>query len=148
MALEGDIRLFRELSVFRHLEPDALRLLAFSGEQKFYAAGDVVAMSGRLGGGTLLSAGTLAVFPGPEPEGDPVKILRAPALVGELAMIAPIEFEGCVYACEECAALYLPRDTFRRVLQEYPRSAARIRETLNERLSDLARLLAPLQAAH
>ena len=54
MALDDDIRLFEQVPIFRLLEPDALRLLAFSAETKLLRAGDVLfAAPARLEGGYL-----------------------------------------------------------------------------------------------
>lgn len=145
MALDDDIRLFTQMPIFRLLEPDALRLLAFSAETKLLRAGDVVfAAPAQLEGGYLVVKGSLAIFSNRDALGEPAKIVTSPGLVGELAMIAQTEATGSIIAREPTTLLRVPRGVFHRVLSEYPRSAEAVRRMVSERLSSLSRELAPL----
>ena len=145
MALDDDIRLFSQIPVFRLLEPDALRLLAFSAETKLLRAGDVLcAAPNQLEGGFLIVKGSLAVFESREALGEPARIVQSPGLVGELAMIAPTEASGSIIAREPTTLLRVSRTVFHRVLGEYPRSAEAVRRMISERLANVTKDLAPL----
>ena len=145
MALDDDIRLFEQVPVFRLLEPDALRLLAFSAETKLLRTGDVLcAAPARLEGGYLVLKGSLAIFDTRDALGEPSKIVQAPGLVGELAMIAQTEAAGSIIAREPTTLLRVSRAVFHRVLGEYPRSANAVRHMVSERLSSLSSELTPL----
>ena len=145
MALDDGIRLISQFSLFRSVEPEALRLLAFSAETKLLRAGDVLIRAPiKLNGGWLLTAGSLARFANTDQTGMPKQIVKAPALVGELALITEINFEGSIIAREPSAALFLSRTTFHRVLIEYPKSADAIRTALLHRLTTLSKSLTPL----
>lgn len=145
MALDDDIRLFAQIPVFRLLEPDALRLLAFSAETKLLRAGDVLcAAPAQLECGYLVVKGSLAIFDNHEALGEPARIVQSPGLVGELAMIAPTESAGSIIAREPTTLLRVSRAVFHRVLGEYPRSAEAVRRMVSERLSSLSSQLAPL----
>jgi CRP-like cAMP-binding protein len=145
MALDDDIRIFTQIPLFRLLEPDALRLLAFSAETKLLRAGDVLLRSPQaLDGGHLLTKGALAIFDNPDQIGAASQIIRAPALVGELSLIASTSFVGSIVAREPSTTLRISRAIFHRVLNEYPRSAVAIREALVERLKSISQELAPL----
>jgi CRP-like cAMP-binding protein len=145
MALDDDIRIFTQIPLFRLLEPDALRLLAFSAETKLLRAGDVLLRSPQaLDGGHLLTKGALAIFDNPDQIGAASQIIRAPALVGELSLIASTSFAGSIVAREPSTTLRISRAIFHRVLNEYPRSAVAIREALVERLKSISQELAPL----
>jgi CRP-like cAMP-binding protein len=147
MALDDDIRIFTQIPLFRLLEPDALRLLAFSAETKLLRAGDVLLRSPQaLDGGHLLTKGALAIFDNPDQIGAASQIIRAPALVGELSLIASTSFAGSIVAREPSTTLRISRAIFHRVLNEYPRSAVAIREALVERLKSISQQLAPLAA--
>ncbi|MCB1533174.1 MAG: cyclic nucleotide-binding domain-containing protein [Rhodoblastus sp.] len=145
MALDDDIRLFEQVPIFRLLEPDALRLLAFSAETKLLRAGDVLfAAPARLEGGYLVLKGSLAIFETRDALGEPSKVVHSPGLVGELAMIAETEAAGSIIAREPTTLLRVSRVVFHRVLSEYPRSADAIRRMVSERLSSLSSQLTPL----
>ncbi|MCB1544349.1 MAG: cyclic nucleotide-binding domain-containing protein [Methylobacteriaceae bacterium] len=145
MALDDDIKLFEQIPVFRLLEPDALRLLAFSAETKLLRAGDVLcAAPAQLEGGYLVLKGSLAIFESRDALGEPSKIVQAPGLVGELAMIAQTEAAGSIIAREPTTLLRVSRAVFHRVLGEYPRSANAVRRMVSERLSSLSSELTPL----
>jgi len=142
MALDDDIRLFTQIPVFRLLEPDALRLLAFSAETKLLRAGDVLcAAPNLLEGGYLVVKGSLAVFETRETLGEPARVVQSPGLVGELAMIAPTEAIGSIMAREPTTLLRVSRTVFHRVLGEYPRSAEAVRRMIKERLSSVTEQL-------
>lgn len=145
MALDDDIRLFTQIPIFRLLEPDALRLLAFSAETKLLRAGDVLcAAPTQLEGGYLVVKGSLAIFGNREALGEPSKIVQSPGLVGELAMVAQTESSGSIIAREPTTLLRISRSVFHRVLAEYPRSAEAVRRMVHDRLSTLSTQLAPL----
>ena len=145
MALDDDIRLFEQVPVFRLLEPDALRLLAFSAETKLLRAGDVLcAAPARLEGGYLVLKGSLAIFDTRDALGEPSKVVYSPGLVGELAMIAETEAAGSIISREPTTLLRVSRAVFHRILSEYPRSADAVRRMVSERLSSLSSQLTPL----
>ncbi len=145
MALDDDIRTFLEIPLFRLLERDAVRLLAFSAETKLLRAGDVLFRSpATVDSGNLLIKGALAIFDNPDQVGTPRQVVRAPALVGELSMITATEFSGSIVAREPSTVLRISRTVFHRVLAEYPRSAQTVREALVARLKSLGRDMEPL----
>lgn len=139
MALEDDIKLFAKIPIFRLLEPDALRLLAFSAETKLLRAGDVLcAAPAQLEGGYLVVKGSVAIFGNREALGEPSKIIQSPGLIGELAMIARTDSAGSIIAREPTTLLRVSRAMFHRVLGEYPRSAEAVRRMVGERLSSIS----------
>jgi len=145
MALDDDVKLFMQVPIFRLLEPDAMRLLAFSAETKLLRAGDVLyAAPTALEGGYLVTKGSLAIFDNREALGEPSRIVHSPGLVGELAMIAQTESTGSIIAREPTTLLRVPRTVFHRVLAEYPRSAEAVRRMMSERLTSISSQLAPL----
>ena len=145
MALEDDIKLFAQIPIFRLLEPDALRLLAFSAETKLLRAGDVLcAAPAQLEGGYLVVKGSVAIFGNREALGEPSKIIQSPGLIGELAMIARTDSAGSIIAREPTTLLRVSRAMFHRVLGEYPRSAEAVRRMVGERLSSISSELSSL----
>ncbi len=71
------------------------------------------------------------------------------ALIGEMALFAPLARPASAKTNEETVALRIPRDLMMRVLSEYPREAASIRANLAQRTRQLtAELDAVRQRAH
>lgn len=148
MALDDDLAVFRRFPLFRLMEADALRLLAFSAETKILRAGDLVARApDRLDGGRILTRGALAVFDNADQLGHPRQIVDAPALIGELALICETTCAGSIVARAPATILYVSRALFRRVLAEYPKSAHALRDHLARQLDGFARDLKSLAAA-
>ena len=148
MALDDDIRLFAQIPLFRLLEPEALRLLAFSAETKLLRAGDVLARSPTtIDGGHLLTRGSLAIFDNPDQIGAALQVVRPPTLIGELSLLTQTDFVGSIVAREPTTLLRISRSVFHRVLEEYPKSAVAIRTTLLQRLQAISRELTPLASS-
>jgi CRP-like cAMP-binding protein len=140
MALDDDIRRLAAFDLFRALEQDALRLLAFSVETRLLRAGDVIFREGDTSDGAYLLV-TGAVDVTSAALSAPVR-MKPVVLLGEVALVTETVRPNTVIACEPTTVLRITRTLFHRVLQEYPRSTARLRDTLAARLrattSDLA----------
>ena len=124
MALLDDIRTLTSLPAFRDLDPEAIRLIAFSAETRILRAGDVLFRRGDSSdGGFVVLSGAIGVAPSPGRE----TLVRSPALIGELALVAETLRPGAATAREPTSVLKVPRALYRRILAEYPQSAARVR---------------------
>ncbi len=133
MALGDHVRDLARNSTLGDLDPEALRLIAFSAETRMLRAGDVLFHRGDPSdGGYLVVSGALAL----QAEGT-ATIVRAPTLIGDAALLAATRRPATATACEPSSVLKIPRDLFRRVLNEYPDSAARLRRSMAERLRAL-----------
>ena len=72
MALQDDVRTLASNPTLRDLEPDALRLIAFSAETRILRAGDVLFRVGDLSdGGYVVLSGGIAL----ETDGSPALIV-------------------------------------------------------------------------
>lgn len=131
MALQDDVRNLASNPTLRDLDADALRLIAFSAETRILRAGDVLFRQGDVSdGGYVVLSGGIAMETG----GGPATIVRAPALIGDSALLTETVRSATALAREPSSVLKVSRALFRRVLSEYPDSAARLRQTLVERL--------------
>ena len=134
MALEDDVRNLAHNPTLRDLEPEALRLLAFSAETRILRAGDVLFRRGQASdGGYVLLSGSIAL----EAEG-PATIVRPPTLLGDSARIIETRRPATALAREPSGVLKISRPLFHRILSEYPDSAVRLRRTLRDRLIGLS----------
>ncbi len=130
MALGDNVRDLARNATLGDLGPEALRLIAFSAETRFLRAGDILFRRGDASdGGYLIVSGSLVL----EADG-PVTIARPPSLVGDVALLVATLRPATALAREPSSVLKISRDLFRRVLGEYPDSAARLRASMAERL--------------
>ena len=116
MALQDDVRNLASLPAFRDLDPEAVRLF--------------VVLSGAIGVEDATGRETL---------------VRAPALLGEMALVAETLRPATAIAREPTSVLKVPRVLYRRILAEYPDSAARVRAAVAARLFTMRRDLEGLR---
>jgi CRP-like cAMP-binding protein len=135
MGLEDDVAKLARNAMFATLETDALRLLAFSAETRILRAGDVLFRRDEpSNGGYVVLSGSIALDA--SDRGAPTaRILRPPALIGELALLTPTVRPATAIAREASSVLRISRPIFHRVLSEFPASAAQLRQSLAERLT-------------
>ena len=131
MALQDDVRNLTSLPAFRDLDPEAVRLIAFSAETRILRAGDVLFRRGDPSdGGFVVLSGVIGVEAAPGRE----TLVRPPALLGEMALVAETLRPATAVAREPTSVLKVPRTLYRRILAEYPESAARVRAGAASRL--------------
>lgn len=135
MGLEDDVGKLARTATFAALEPDALRLVAFSAETRILRAGDILFRRGEpSNGGFVVLSGSIALDA--SDSGAPTaRIVRPPALIGELALLTETERPATAIAREPSSVLRISRQLFHRVLNEFPTSAQRLRRSLGARLT-------------
>ncbi|MDB5643474.1 MAG: cyclic nucleotide-binding protein [Hyphomicrobiales bacterium] len=135
MALEDDIRDMARLPLFQEMEPDALRLLAFSAETKILRKGDILFRKGDVSdSGYLVLSGSFQID-GPPRRDSAEFVISNYSLIGEMALLTATERPATVTAREPSTVLKVTRAVFHRVLKEHPKSAIRVRASLEARLS-------------
>jgi CRP-like cAMP-binding protein len=141
VALEDDIRRLTRISLFRAMETDALRLIAFGAETKIFRAGDILFRHGdKSDAGFILLSGSVAL----DQKNDgspPAQIVRPDCLVGAVALLVETERPATAIAREPSTVLKIARELFHRVLREYPESAKRLRAAMADELKALIREL-------
>jgi CRP-like cAMP-binding protein len=134
LALEDDTQALGRHPTLAALEPDALRLLAFSAETRILRAGDVLFRRDEPSdGGYFILSGTIALNES-DVGGEPQRILVPGTLIGDMALIAKTKRPATAIALEPTSVLKIPRLLFHRILHEHPRSAEQLRRALAERL--------------
>lgn len=136
MALDDDVREMARQPFFQELEPEALRLLAFSAETKILRTGDVLFRRGDISdaGYVLLSGSFLLEDKVDTPE----IVISAHSLIGEIALLTTTERPVTMTAREPCTVLVIRRAIFHRILKEYPQSAVRLKIAIENRLAGFA----------
>lgn len=135
MALEAQTAELWRIPLFSVFDPEALRELAAGATLRSLRAGDVLFRRGEAADcGFVFSKGAIAVDGGAAPN----MILHPPALIGEIALIAPTTRPVTVTAREASSFLTIPRPLFRQTLEKHPATALRVRHLFKDRLEQFA----------
>lgn len=135
MSLENDMLSFRRVPLFSHFSDDQLRLLAFSAESKKFRDGDQLFGQGeRTEASYVVTRGIVALVQ--FRRGRQVLLHNALAgdLIAESALIVETRYLTSALARGNVEAIRIRRSTFRRVLDEYPDVAFRLRDEIAARL--------------
>jgi len=134
MGLDDNIGRLACNPTFAMIEPDALRLLAFSGDTLILRAGDVLFRQDEISnGGYVVLSGSVALDTSGH-GASTARIVRPPGLIGEYALLTETRRPATAIAREPSTVLRISRPLFLRILQEFPESAERLRQSLSERL--------------
>ncbi len=135
MSLDGEIALLQQFPIFATLDAQQLQLLAFNGERRRYRAGDILFQEGSIGtGAVIVISGEIALERQYNDGMVEEDTLRAGMMIGEMSMITDIERASNARALNEVDVFMVSRRLFRRVLDEFPDTAARIHKLVGERL--------------
>lgn len=127
MSLHSDIDLLRSLPLFDGFSDEHLRLIAFSAETQTLAPEAILFDAGQiLHGAHILASGRLRVTPN---GGAPYDV-DGPRLLCERALVVRMRAPAQVNAATQCAMIEVRRQTFLRLLEEYPDKAIAFRQRL------------------
>ncbi|MGJ4857547.1 cyclic nucleotide-binding domain-containing protein [Labrys sp. KB_33_2] len=139
MALEDDMVLLERVALFRAMDRDALRLLAFSSETRRLRAGDTLFRKDDISEyGFVVVSGAITLI-----DDDVASAIVGPGtLIGEMALLSETRRPTTAIAREASVVLRVSRQMFRRTLEEYPATAARIADELRHRVQEMSTELA------
>ncbi|MEZ5810633.1 MAG: cyclic nucleotide-binding domain-containing protein [Rhizobiaceae bacterium] len=148
MSLESDIRVLGNVELFRNLNNDQLRLLAFGAESVRLKAGrDLYRENAPADCAFIIVDGRVALWQVLNGRRETVASVGEGALLGELALITSGNRLTGAVAETDCELLRLNRKLFRRMLEEYPDTAARLHERITENLRDMLEQIGRLGSA-
>ena len=125
MALDADVRRLSGVRPFDALPREALQLIAFSCARRRLSAGEALFCAGDAADGAFFVLEGEVLLRAREA----TRRAAAGALIGESALLADTLRPADADAPQGAELLYIPRETFMRVLTEFPESAAKIRQT-------------------
>jgi CRP-like cAMP-binding protein len=133
MALDDEILRLQQNPLLSLFDPEALRLVAFSSETRLLRGGDVLFHEGDASdGGYYLVSGVLVLASGEQEEA-----FGPGALIGEAALFAETERPATATAQGPATVRRIPRHLMRRILEEYPDTAERLRAHMASKVSGL-----------
>jgi CRP-like cAMP-binding protein len=135
MSVEDDIALLERVPTLGLLGTAALRMLAIGAEQRQVPRGERLFLVGDDGdSGFVVLRGAFRVEDGAGGE----IIAGAGSLIGELALIIPIQRPSSALALENSSVIRIARNLFQRVLESDAAAARRLRDDFAARTSQLA----------
>ena len=137
MTLDADVARFARTPPFNLMPREAVQLVAFSSERRLLKAGEILFRAGEVGeaGFFIYSGVVLLIDKDVAPES--ARRVAAGALIGENALYAPVVRRVEARAAEDAVVMRVSRETFRRVLIEFPAAADKVRAALAERTRKL-----------
>lgn len=145
MALDDDIRILSGVSIFEDLSGDQLRLLAFGAERLTLAKDRELYREGQNAEcGYVVASGEIHLFR-EQPRGRQiVQSVKPGMILGELALVTQTTRLTGAVAAEQSEVIRINRSLFRRMLEEYPETAAALHERLSARLKEMLRAISRL----
>ncbi|HXE24607.1 MAG TPA: Crp/Fnr family transcriptional regulator [Roseiarcus sp.] len=132
MTLDDDVARLGRTRPFDLLPREALQLIAFSCEKRRLRAGEALFFTGEAAdSGYFVHSGAILLIEDGKPNGE--RRAGAGALIGESALYAPAARQVSARAAEDAVVIRIPRETFARVLKEFPTGARKIRAALAAR---------------
>jgi CRP-like cAMP-binding protein len=134
MALDQEIARLQENPLLALFDEEALRLIAFSSETRLLRGGDTLFREGDASdGGYYIVTGAMHLA------GDGAEEVHGPgAVIGETALFAETARPATATAQGPVTIRRIPRHLMRRILEEYPDTALRLRAHLAAKLADVA----------
>ena len=133
MRLDDDVLRLGRTRPFDLLPREAVQLIAFSCEKRRLRAGEALFFAGEAAdSGYFVHSGAITLLK--EGAGPPAERSVGPgALIGETALYASTARHVSARAAEDAVVIPIPRETFQRVLMEFPAGAETIRAALAAR---------------
>ena len=145
MALEDDIRTLSGVKLFESFTREQIRLIAFGSENLEVPAGREIYREGAEGDcAFVIASGTVDLVH--DRDGKRVVLGKAEVgeILGELALITANRRIATAVARGNCELVFIPRQLFRRMLEEYPELAerlqSRIMHSVQRMLSEMAKV--------
>lgn len=147
MAVSDDVELLAGVPLFKGLNSEQLRLIAFGAEHRRLRMDDVLFRQGEEAEcAYVVAAGRLELY---STDRSGAHHLEARAgrgtMLSELALATSVERKYTAVAAEDSDVMRISRPLFHRMVEEYPDMAAVIRQRIASSLKRLASQAAGLQ---
>lgn len=135
MSIKEEVEVLRNIPLFAKLEPAKLKLLAFTSERLTYEAGQPLFQQGDPGDAAYIVMEGAADVMINTPKGQvKVATLGRHQIIGEIAILCDVPRTATVVANEHTVTLKINKDTFFRLVTEFPQMSVEIMRELARRL--------------
>jgi len=148
MSLDTDAAALRKIPLFRGVDDQKLRLLAFMSERVRFEAGETLMQEGDFGDVAyiILSGEADVVIDSPSGE-QHVATVGKNDFVGEIAILIDVPRTATVRATTKLMALAIQKEQFFKLLNTFPDMAVEVMRALAHRLERTTREFGRLRAA-
>ena len=137
MNLNEEVELLKGVPIFSKMEPAKLKLLAFTSERMNFAEGQEVCHQGDPGDTMYVILGGVADVLIDTPGGQiAVAQMKKNSFFGEIAILCDVPRTATIKARETLTTLKITKDTFYRLVGEFPEMAIEVMRELAHRLED------------
>ncbi len=137
MNLNEEVELLKGVPIFAKMEPARLKLLAFTSERMNFAEGQEVCHQGDPGDTMYVILGGIADVLIDTPGGQiAVAEMKRNSFFGEIAILCDVPRTATIKARETLTTLKITKDTFYRLVGEFPEMAIEVMRELAHRLED------------
>ncbi len=135
MSIKEEVEVLRNIPLFAKLEPAKLKLLAFTSERLTYEGGQPLFQQGDMGDAAyIVMEGAADVMINTAKGQVKVATLGRHAIIGEIAILCDVPRTATVVANQHTVALKINKDTFFRLVTEFPQMSVEIMRELARRL--------------
>lgn len=148
MSLDADTEALRKIPLFRGIDDQKLRLLAFMSERSRFEAGETLMREGDYGDvAYIILSGEAEVLVN-SPSGEQlVATVGKNDFVGEIAILIDVPRTATVRASTTLVALAIQKEHFFKMLTNFPDMAVEVMRALANRLERTTREFGRLRAA-
>lgn len=148
MSLDADTEALRKIPLFRGVDDQKLRLLAFMSERTRFEEGEVLMQEGDYGDVAyiILSGEAQVLVASPSGEQLVAKVGKND-FVGEIAILIDVPRTATVRATSTLVALAIEKEQFFKLLTNFPDMAVEVMRALAHRLERTTREFGRLRAA-
>lgn len=143
VALTEEVSTLRQVPLFARVSAPRLKLIAFSAERVTYRPGELLCLQGEAGDAAyvILRGRAEVLVDGPQGP-NRVAELSENDVVGEIAILCDITRTASVKAVTQVEALRICKDTFLKLMSDFPEMAIEVIRVLADRLHRTTRELA------
>ena len=145
MALSDDIRLLSQVPLFRELDGDQLRLIAFGAERRAIASGQELFRERSPAECAFIVARGSFTLSSTERGGQPETVVGPGTMLSELALVTMVERKFTAISTEDAEVLRITRSLFHRLLEEYPAVGRIVEMRIRDNITGLAKAAAAMQ---
>ena len=148
MSLQEEVEILRRIPLFARMEPARLKLLAFTSQRLSFEAGQALFHQGEPGDSAyILIEGEAEVSI--DSPGGPIVVatIGRHAIIGEIAILCDVPRTATVNARTPLLTLRIDKETFFRLVNEFPQMAVEIMRELAHRLEKTNQQLRSAAAA-
>ncbi len=147
MSLDADLAALRKIPLFRGVDDQKLRLLAFMSERTLFDAGEDLMVEGDFGDvAYIILSGQADVLINTPTGRQKVASVKENDFVGEIAILINVPRTATVTASADLVALGISKEHFFKLVSNFPDMGVEVMRALAQRLERTTREVGRLRA--